>query len=131
MLLKLAEYNYTTKVPEIDGELIRFLYKKTNGNPALLKQIIVESQVYAISSGYEKLDKHSVQKGIETLVAFEPYLNNEAKTIYERPKIEKEVLTNVLKSEDIPINIFQNAAKTANKDIKKGIRPDIENMPQM
>lgn len=119
---KLLEYNYTGTRPDIDAECIRYLFKSTNGNPALLKSVIVAAQTWAITTGYEKLSLHSIKHGVNNkLTTMEPYLNNGITISHQRVNVEKAVLrAEIVESGEI-VKLFEKASKNAYKDQKNVI----------
>ena len=122
LTLELSKYNYTIKGAAVDHETIRYLYKVCNGNPALLKQVLAEAQVYAITTGYEKLDKHSLSKAAENkLATMRPHLENDSVVKHQREVKQKAVLSLVLNSDKELVNIFANTARKADKDSKNMI----------
>ena len=119
---KLFIYNYTLKEPNVDGELMRYLYKTTGGLPSLLKQVISEAMVVAITTGYERLDIASIKKAIENkLTPMEPYLKNDLVVKHQKSIDEKAVINAVLDADGKCIELFARAAKIANKDTKNVI----------
>src|SRR5574344_201713 len=48
-------YQYTNKKVQFNAEIARYLFKASNGIPALLVGLFVETQRYAISTGIEEL----------------------------------------------------------------------------
>ena len=119
---RLLEYNYTLTRPDIDGECIRYLYNSTGGNPALLKQVIVAAQTWAISSGYEKLSLHSLKHGVKNkLVTMEPYIKNGFEIRHQKHIQETTVLKASLSAGEELVDIFAKAAKMAQKQPKNMI----------
>ena len=122
LAMKLFEYNYTLKKPSINGELIRFLYKATGGIPSLLKQVVSEAMVYAISTGYERLDMKSIQKAVENkLATMGPYLKSDFVNRHQKHVEEKVILNTIVDANGECIDLFAKAAKIANKDTKNVI----------
>ena len=123
LILELLSYNYTLKRSDISQELIRLIYSSTCGNPALIKQVISSCQVFAISSGYEMIDTHSIRKGIENkLSIMEPYMNKHSakrseKALNQKSQIRVEKMIN-----DELVCIFKKASQIAQKDTNIAIQ---------
>ena len=122
LIYKLFEYNYTLNEPSINQELVRVIYNGTNGIPALIKQVIVASQVWAINSGYEKIDIYSIKKGIESkLTTMEPYLNNQITISHKKANEQKASLRAEIVMNAQLVNIFEKASRIACKVPKNAI----------
>lgn len=122
LIRELLKYNYTLKEPSINQELIRSIFNVTNGNPALIKQVIVASQTWAIQSDYEKLDIHSIKMGIESkLTTMQPYLGNGPIFKHQRVNEEKAVLRQQIMTNEEFINLFKKASEMAQKQAKNAI----------
>lgn len=59
---ELLRYNYTLRKVDINQNIIRLLYKFSNGVPAYLKVLISYAQIWAIQNGYERLDEYSIKQ---------------------------------------------------------------------
>ena len=57
----LFRYQYTLHKVELTAELARTFYKFTNGAPAIIVSLFVETQKYMILNGQEKLDMKSLE----------------------------------------------------------------------
>ena len=58
----LAKYT-STGIEIIDEELFDLIYKYSQGVPYLLTFLFISAQKWAIATGYEKLDRKSIEKG--------------------------------------------------------------------
>lgn len=122
LIKELLKYNYTLKKPDIDGQVIRTIYNSCNGNPSLIKQVVVAAQVWAINNEYEILSLHSVKHGIkEKLTTMEPYLNNGITISHQRAIEEKTILKAEVTMDGELVGLFDKAAKSAQKQVKNVI----------
>ena len=122
LIRELLKYNYTLKEPSINQELIRTIFNVTNANPALIKQVIVASQVWAINSGYERVDIHSIKKGIEfKMTTMEPYLEHGFIFKHQRVNEEKAVLRQQILVDGEFINLFKKTSEMAQKQANNAL----------
>ena len=122
LIYKLLEYNYTLKEPSINQELVRTIYNSCDGNPSLIKQVVVASQLWAINSGYEKIDLKSIRLGIESkLTTMEPFINNSITINHQKVTSQKASLRTEIVMDGSLANIFQKASQIVKKDTKQAI----------
>ena len=122
LIRKLLNYNYTLKQPELDGQVIRTIYNSCNGNPSLIKQVVVAAQVWAINSDYEVLDLNSIKHGIkEKLTTMEPYLNNGIIISHQKAVETKDIIRAEIAMNGQIVDLFDKASKSAQKQPKNVI----------
>lgn len=120
----LFRYQYTLHKVELTPELARTFYKFTNGAPAIIVSLFVETQKYIILNGQEKLDMKSLE------LVFKENFNNMFiyldKTFEEKCPKKKEptpLQTPIQTVLPLPMedNLFARVLKESNKNITRAI----------
>ncbi len=117
----LFEYQYTLNKVALNAEFGRVLYKLTNGAPAMLVSLFVETQKNVILNGQEKLDVQSFKTTFkDSFSNMIPYLDLTPKEKVPRRSKEK-VLNNVANPVKANDNLFSSIAKLSDKNISTAI----------
>ena len=120
----LFRYQYTLHKVELTAELARTFYKFTNGAPAIIVSLFVETQKYMILNGQEKLD----MKALETV--FKENFNNMFiyldKNFEEKcPKKKEPAPLQIPVQTVLPLpmeeNLFARVVKESNKNITRAL----------
>jgi nucleoside-triphosphatase THEP1 len=120
----LFRYQYTLHKVELTAELARTFYKFTNGAPAIIVSLFVETQKYMILNGQEKLDMKSLE------LVFKENFNNMFiyldKTFEEKcPKKKEPTPLQVPIQTVLPLpmedNLFARVFKESNKNITRAL----------
>lgn len=117
----LFKYQYTKSKVEFSPEFSRVIYRLTNGAPAMIVSLFVETQKSVILNGQEKLDTKAFEKVFkENFSNMIPYLDlkTEDWVPFRQDIVPVKVVEKVEVDED---NLFSNICKVANKDIKKAV----------
>jgi len=112
------KYQYTNKKTILDTETARFIFDRTNGVKALIVQLIISAQEYAILSGYERLDINSLTYASNIKLEL---LKIDKRDLPLHSKVKEEQLEF---NEEKPVkkSIFDNLIKNSNKDINRAIQ---------
>lgn len=124
LVRELVKYNYTLKKAEIGPNTLKLIYDATNGIPALIKQILADCQVYAITSSYERIDATSIAVAIKRkLTIMEPFLERE-KRPYNLRKTGSQIsnISRVNGANEQYVKAIGNAARTSQKCARTMIR---------
>jgi hypothetical protein len=112
----LFKYQYTKEKIELTPELARTIYKLTNGAPAMIVSLFVETQRSVILNGTEKLDSRAFEVVFRTnFTNMLPYLDlGQEKTIpTKKPTSQISPPKKEPKTSD---NLFVGTAKVAGKN---------------
>ena len=116
----LFNYQYTLKKVEFNSEYSRLFYKLSNGKPAMIVSLFVESQRVAIISGKEimdiKLIEDTFNSYFSTMVS---YIDKDEKKLTKVKKYD--VVLEEDKEEVVDKDLFNNVCKMTNKDTIKSI----------
>lgn len=120
---KVFKYQLTLYYTTFSSEICRFIYQCSNGIPALIIQLLISAQQFAITTGYEKLDMYSLKKGyLDKMSIMIPYINEYSKKLENVKKSEKLSLDNSLNSDDKLDNLFIKTSQKAQKDAEIAIK---------
>ena len=120
----LFRYQYTLHKVELTPELARTFYKFTNGAPAIIVSLFVETQKYMILNGQEKLDMKALE------MVFKENFNNMFiyldKNFEEKcPKKKEPAPLQIPVQTVLPLpmedNLFARVLKDSNKNITRAL----------
>ena len=116
----LFNYQYTLKKVEFNSEYSRLFYKLSNGKPAMIVSLFVESQRVAIISGKEIMDIKLIEDTFNSYFStMASYIDKDEKKLTKVKKYD--VVLEEDKEEVIDKDLFNNVCKMTNKDIIKSI----------
>ena len=116
----LFNYQYTLKKVEFDSEYSRLFYKLSNGKPAMIVSLFVESQKNAIISGKEIISYEVIKDTFDNNFSTMSSYIDKVETKLSNVKKDKIVLedTKVVSSDN---DIFDRVNKITNKDLGRSI----------
>lgn len=119
---ELFQYQYTIKKIELNSEILRLLYKLTNGNIALTVQLFVEAQKYALSNDTPSINADILAKTFTNKMSIIlPHISLRKTNLPSTSMNETMSIApkeNVLAEED---NIFFTLPQKSEKSIDKAI----------
>ena len=116
----LFNYQYTLKKVEFNSEYSRLFYKLSNGKPAMIVSLFVESQRVAIISGKEIMDIKLIEDTFNSYFStMASYIDKDEKKLTKVKKYD--VVNKEDKEEVVDKDLFSNVCKMTNKDITKYI----------
>lgn len=117
----LFKYQYTKNKVEFSAEFSRVIYRLTNGAPAMVVSLFVETQKSVILNGQEKLDIKAFEKVFkENFSNMIPYLD--LKTEEWVPLRQETVPVKIVEKVEVEeSNLFSNTCKVANKDSNRAV----------
>lgn len=118
----LFDYQYTQNKVEVNSEILRTIYKLTNGNTSMIISLFVNAQKWAITNNNEQIDTHSLLQAYnQNMSIMTPHLQIQ-KTTLPPPHYEEDISiaphNNITIQED---NIFIDLPPKSEKDIDKAI----------
>lgn len=117
----LFKYQYTKNKVEFSAEFSRAIYRLTNGAPAMVVSLFVETQKSVILNGQEKLDVRAFEKVFkENFSNMIPYIDLKTEE-WVPPRQETVPVKIVEKVEVEESNLFSNTCKVANKDSNRAV----------
>jgi nucleoside-triphosphatase THEP1 len=117
----LFKYQYTKNKVEFSAEFSRAIYRLTNGAPAMIVSLFVETQKSVILNGQEKLDIKAFEKVFkENFSNMIPYLDLKTEE-WVHVRQETVPVKIVEKVEVEESNLFSNTCKVANKDSNRAV----------
>ena len=120
----LFRYQYTLHKVELTAELARTFYKFTNGAPAIIVSLFVETQKYMILNGQEKLDMKSLELVFkENFNNMFIYLDKNFEEKHPKKKEPTPLQTPVQTVLQLPMedNLFARVLKESNKNITRAL----------
>lgn len=116
----LFNYQYTLKKVEFNSEYSRLFYKLSNGKPAMIVSLFVESQRVAIISGKEIMDIKLIEDTFNSYFStMASYIDKDEKKLTKVKKYD--VVLEEDKEDVVDKDLFNNVCKMTNKDIIKSI----------
>ena len=117
----LFKYQYTKNKVEFSAEFSRVIYRLTNGAPAMVVSLFVETQKSVILNGQEKLDIKAFEKVFkENFSNMIPYLDLKTEEwVHVRQETIPVKLVEKVEVEES--NLFSNTCKVANKDSNRAV----------
>ena len=116
----LFNYQYTLKKVEFNSEYSRLFYKLSNGKPAMIVSLFVESQRVAIISGKEIMDIKLIEDTFNSYFStMASYIDKDEKKLTKVKKYD--VVLEEDKEDVVDKDLFNNVCKMTNKDTIKSI----------